>query len=287
MYFADFNGDGKTDYMWRPRGVNEGWLLSTPARGNDTISSISKSTGSTVSVTYKPISDSSVYTKDSAGSAAVFPVQDMIGPFHVVSSVASSNGVGGVNTSNYTYGGLKVERGTGVGLLGFRWMNTKDSATQIENYTEYRQDWPYTGMVAKTETRLSGSGNAGVLKRSTQTLACKIPQTGAACVIVQRCDQSANSAACIAAANNRYFTHTTSSLEQSWDLSGAAWPSYTSTTTYGLDSVDAHLYGDATQTTITTSDGSSKTTVVDYWPADTTNWILGRPKTSTVTSVTP
>ena len=292
IFFADFNGDGKVDMMWRPRnsglpGYGAGWLLATAAKGNDTVSAISKAPGSTVTITYKPISDSTVYTKDSGVNAGAYPVQDMIGPFHVVSSVASSNGVGGTNTSTYTYGGLKVERNTGVGLLGFRWINSKDSATQIENYTEYRQDWPYTGMASKNETRLVGSGNAGVLKRSTPTLACKTPQSGAACVIAQRCDQTANAASCVAAASNRYFTHAASSLEQSWDLNGAAWPSYTSTTTYGLDPVDGHLYGDPTQTTITTSDGSSKTTVYEYWPADTTNWILGRPKKSTVTSVTP
>lgn len=259
-------------------------MLATPALGNDTISTISKAAGSVITVAYKPISDGSVYTKD---TTAVFPVQDLTGPFHVVTSVASSNGVGGVNTSTYSYGGLKVERNTGVGLLGFRWMKSKDSATQIESYTEYRQDWPYTGMVSKAETRLAGSGNAGVLKRSTPTLACKIPQSGAACVIAQRCDQSANAASCVAAASNRYFTHTASTVEESWDLNGAAWPSYTSTTTYGLDPVDSHLYGDPTQTTVSGSDGSSKTTVLEYWPADTANWILGRLKKSTVTSVTP
>jgi hypothetical protein len=289
VFFGDFNGDGKTDMMWRPQysgqpGYASGWMVASAAKGNDTVSSISKAAGNTVTVSYKPISDATVYSKD---STAVFPVQDIIGPFHVVSSVASSNGVGGTNTSTYTYGGLKVERNTGVGLLGFRWMKSKDSTTQIEAYTEYRQDWPFTGMVSKTETRLAGAGNAGVLKRSTLTLACKIPLTGAACVIAQRCDQSANAATCAATAASRYFTHTAGNLEESWDLNGAAWPSYTSTTSYGLDPVDAHLYGDPTQTTVSASDGSSKTTVLEYWPADTSNWTLGRLKKSTVTSVTP
>ncbi len=284
VYFADFNGDGKTDIFWQPQYSNTPWLLATAATGNDTVSNISKGPGANIGITYKPITDASVYSKD---NTATYPVRDIIGPYHVVSNVASSNGVGGTNTTNYTYGGLKVERYTGVGLQGFRWLLGQDITTQIASYTEYRQDWPYTGMLAKAETRLAGAGNAGVLKRSTPTLACKIPQTGAACVIAQRCDQSANAAYCASAGASRYFTYTASSLDESWDLNGAAWPSYTTTSTFGLDPVDGHLYGDATQTTVTASDGSSKTSVFEYWPADTANWILGRVKKSTVTSVAP
>ena len=98
---------------------------------------------------------------------------------------------------------------------------------------------------------------------------------------------NANSAACQASASSRYFTYVASASEESWDLNGAAFPSISSTTTYGLDSVDGKLYGDPSQISVSTSDGSSKTTVNEYWPADSVNWILGRLKKATVTSVKP
>jgi len=284
MQFIDANGDGKTDFMWNRSGS---WYVSTALAGNDTLTTITRGMGTSVGLTYKPLTNSTVYTKDSGVNAAVFPVQDVQAPLHVVSSVATSNALGGVNTTSYNYGGLKYERGTGRGMLGFRWIKSQDQSTQIETYTELRQDFPYAGLATRSETRLAGAGNAGVLKRTTNTPACKIPQTGAACVIQQRCDLSANSAACKAAAGNRYFTYIASSLEESWDLNGATQPSITTNTLYGLDPVDGNLYGDPIQITVGTSDGSSKTSINEYWPADTTNWILGRLKKATVTSVKP
>lgn len=144
-------------------------------------------------------------------------------------------------------------------------MKSTEVSSGIESYTEYRQDFPFTGMPVKNETRL---GAALVLKRSTATPACQIPQTAAACTL---------------AAGNRYFPYVTSSLEESWDLNGSAYPSITSSYVYG----QTPQYGDPTQITVSNSDGSSKTSVNEYWPADTSNWILGRLKKATVTSVKP
>jgi hypothetical protein len=143
-------------------------------------------------------------------------------------------------------------------------------ATGIENYTEYRQDFPFTGIPSLSETRLSGKGNAGVLKRNTNTVECKIPQNASACVI---------------APGNRYFPVVTSATEASWDLNAAAFPVIT-TTSYAADA-NSQLYGDVGTITVGTNDGAYKQTVNQYFPADTTNWILGRLKSATVTSVKP
>ena len=60
--------------------------------------------------------------------------------------------------------------------------------------------------------------------------------------------------------------------------------------TYNLNSPDTELRGDPSQVVIgRTLSGvtSTQTTVNEYWPPDTANWILGRLKKATVTSVTP
>jgi hypothetical protein len=90
------------------------------------------------------LTTAAVYTKDTGTNKAVYPKLDIQSPMYVVSSVTSSNGVGGVNTTNYTYGGLKAE--IGRGMLGFRWTKSTELATGIESYTEYRQDFPFTGI---------------------------------------------------------------------------------------------------------------------------------------------
>ena len=232
--------------------------------------------------------EQSVYTKDSGANKATYPKLDIQSPMYVVSSVTSSNGVGGVNTTNYTYGGLKAE--IGRGMLGFRWTKSQEVATGLESYTEYRQDFPFTGIPLLSETRLAGKGNAGVLKRNTNEVACKIPLNGSACAIQTQCykaDSDATiKAACIASANARYFPVVTSATEASWDLNAAAFPVITTSTTYVAD-VNSELYGDVGTLVVGTNDGSSKTTTNTYYPADTTNWILGRLKSATVTSVKP
>jgi Salmonella virulence plasmid 65kDa B protein/Insecticide toxin TcdB middle/N-terminal region/FG-GAP-like repeat len=271
---VDLNGDGLVDQYVTEYGVpDESGFPRKRVYFNQTtpphlLVQVSSATGPTTSISYARLTDSTVYTKDSGANAAVFPQVDLARAASVVSSVASSNGVGGTNTTSYSYGGLKTEAGTGRGMLGFRWVKSKDLSTGLERYTEYRQDFPYTGIAAKSETRLAGSGNGGVLKRTTTTPACNIPQTGVACTV---------------APDKTYFPFVASQLEEAWDLNGSAYPSSTSTVTY---STFPH-YGGPTQTSISSTEGWSKTTANEYLAPDTNNWIVGRVKKTTVTSVKP
>lgn len=115
---------------------------------------------------------------------------------------------------------------------------------------------------------------AQLLKRATNTPECKTSQSGAACAVTP---------------GNRYFPYVATSVEESWDLNGAAYPSVTSTYVYGTDSVTGQIYGDQTKITVTSSDGSSKVMDNEYWPANVSgsNWILGRLKRAVVTSTKP
>ncbi|CAN7239035.1 FG-GAP-like repeat-containing protein [Polaromonas sp. LjRoot131] len=256
---GDWNGDGKTDWARFQSATVSFFTENNPIP--DLASEISRQ-GSVVQLTTQPLTNSAVYTKDIAPNASAYPKLDLQYPQYVVSSVASSNGVGGMVTTQYNYGGLKAEQNTGRGMLGFRWMKSKNLSNNIESYTEFNQNWPLTGTVAKSETRLAGSGNTGVLKRTTNTYV-----------------QAAGSVV------GTTFVYPGQSIEESWDLGGSAYPTVTNAYQYG----QSPQYGDPTQISVSNSAGAGKTTVNEYWPANTGsgNWILGRLKKATVSSVTP
>jgi hypothetical protein len=207
----------------------------------------------------------------------------------VVSKVNTSNAAGSANAVSYTYGGLRAEVGTGRGMLGFQWMKAKEEATGIETYTEYRQDWPYTGLPIVTETRLAGAGANGVLKRAQMNYACKTG-TGADCQPVPaNCNLASNVATCTGIANARVFPYASSVTEQSWDLNGTAMPTITTNTRYDKSGSDPLYWGDASQVEITTSNGTSSSKKLvqnEYHPSVTTGgkWIAGRLKKASVTS---
>jgi hypothetical protein len=239
---------------------------------------ISGGTGSNVSVSSQRLHVGS-YTKDSGANLAAYPKVDLQMPMLVVSSVSSSNGVGGTNTVSYQYGGLKAENtsianlGSGRGMLGFRWMKSTEQATGIESYTEYSQSWPSIGMPIKNETRRAGSGVAGLLKRSTST-----------------------PVATVGSAANTTFVYPGSVTEESWDVNGAPMPTiqtyyeYSPTAYEGGNSVQ---YGDPSRIVVNTRYGNvdvgRKTTVNTYAAAvtagtGTNSWVLGRLKRASVTS---
>lgn len=123
-------------------------------------------------ITYKPLSDSSVYARNNSASAPA--EQDLIPPMYVVSSIQGPNGIGGWKTSNYSYKGLKAHA-QGLGLLGFAEMTVTDASTGIKNITTFRQDFPYIGMASKVEIKtpdnklISSSVNTFNLKYTNGT----------------------------------------------------------------------------------------------------------------------
>jgi hypothetical protein len=261
-YLADFNGDGLLDVA---ASAGSGVLVSTSGTSAtpDLIVQINNGLTTVVTLQYKPLTDSTLYSKDSGGDAATYPVQDLRYAQYVVSSVASFNGVGGTTTANYTYGGLKVDW-AGRGLLGFRWQQAVQVETGVTAYTEFRQDWPYTGLMAVSKKTLSGAGSSGLLSRVVNTYGCTDFVSGSGCTV---------------ATGRRYFPYVSQSVETGYDLNGAALPTITTTSHY--DS-----YGNPTQIVVGTGDGYSKTTTNTY-VNDTTNWFLGRLTRATVTSTTP
>jgi hypothetical protein len=130
-------------------------------------------------------------------------------------------------------------------------MTVRDEQTGVEQVTSYRQDYPFTGLVGRREKKLG-----------TQLL-----------------NRSTNSYSSTDLGGTRRYPFLTTSLEESWELSGAALPAVT--TSYQYDA-----FGNATQVGVSTGDGHSKATANTY-SNDAANWLLGRLIRSEVTSTTP
>jgi hypothetical protein len=156
---GDFNGDGKSDLALV--AGNTIYTASSTSVGDGMVRSIRDGLGHEITVTYAPLTSSSVYAKD---AAARYPQMDLQSPLYVVSRVDSSNGVGGSYSSSYSYAGAKADL-SGRGFLGFRQMTTTDLQTGITGTATYRQDFPFVGAVAST-TRSLG---AQTISQSTNT----------------------------------------------------------------------------------------------------------------------
>ena len=109
--------------------------------------------GATVAVTYKSITDSTVYTKD---NTATDPIVDVQAPMQVVARIDRSNGIGGTVSTNYLYAGAKLDN-NGRGFLGFREMSAIDLATNIVHTTTFHQDYPFILQVASETKKLNGT----------------------------------------------------------------------------------------------------------------------------------
>jgi hypothetical protein len=256
--FIDLNGDGAEDMVqsrYTSGGPYQGaWLTPSPA---GRVASVQASSGLATSISYKPLTDGSVYTK---GSGATYPKADLQNAMRVVSSVSQHDAIGGNLSVLHKYAGLKSSH-DGRGLLGFQRVESTSQQTNLTARTDYLQDWPYIGLPAVVKkTQSSGA----VLSEAANTYSCTNPATGGTCTV---------------AAGNRYFPFVSQSVETGNDLNGGTLPVVTTTT--GYDS-----FGNATSVVVSTGDGFSKTTTNTFLN-DAASWLLGRLARSSVQSTKP
>jgi len=253
MSVDDITGDGVSDQVFV--GSTYQYVFTATGPRPDLITSFAPGLGAATAVTYTPITNSAIYTKD---TNSVYPKMDMQLSMYVVSRVDAPNGIGGTYSSTYSYAGAKADL-SGRGFLGFRQMTVKDLQTNITDTTNYRQDFPYIGMVAST-TRTLGSQTLG---QSTNTYQFANASGGTA----------------IGPTNAPYRVSLSQNVSSGADLDGSALPTVTTSNQY-----DAYL--NATQVVVSTPDGFSKTTT-NIYTNDATNWYLGRLTRASVANVAP
>src|SRR6266705_2420587 len=155
MITGDYNGDGKTDFILQAGGSWGGTaaLLATNSFGTPFIlANVTTGLGAVTNITYKPLTNNSVYTKE---SGATYPYQDVQNATYAVSRVTQSDGIAGVRGTSYRYIGAKSHV-TGPGWLGFRRMETTDEPSSIVSVTEYDQNYlaGTNGMPTLLQTKL-------------------------------------------------------------------------------------------------------------------------------------
>ena len=87
----DVNGDGKTDLVSRA-GSGDLNVWSSTSVFPDLLTSITPTYGPKTTLTYKPLTDATVYTKDNT-AVSPYTVSDFQGPMYVVSKVETGNGI--------------------------------------------------------------------------------------------------------------------------------------------------------------------------------------------------
>jgi Salmonella virulence plasmid 65kDa B protein/FG-GAP-like repeat len=280
----DFGGIGKSEvfvnpmtggYKYYRAGTNtdQPEAIQTVIKADYAGTGVVSSAVPTVRFEYKSMAASAVYAK---GTGAVYPLVDLQPATYVVNQVSLSDGLGtgGVQTKEYTYGGMKSASGTGRGLLGFAYTKERDLTTLYYTYKEFRQDWPFIGYQKMVETGLYSPGYNPIVGR-TSTVYVNEGLGGALEYPT----------------NMRYFVYPRYVTVQRWDLDGTAFPTVTTANEFEEPRLVAGAlqWGNLTKSTVSTdaSDGYSKVTVNQYQPADTNNWIIGRLSRSTVTASAP
>ncbi len=270
---GDFNGDGKID-MARYTGSSGAWEVSLQnGPFPDLLTTITTGQNIVTAIQYKPLTDSSVYTKrnDSVPGDTV----DVQGAIHVVANHSVSNGVGGLNTVTHRYEGLKTQL-NGRGSLGFSNVVHTDVVTNSSTSISYSQTFPYAGLPVYVETKVnnvtiaqktlmytapSNTGNNGVTT-----------SVGADGVLRYNAPYA-------------YFVG-----ESKWDLDGAS-------TTTNSTNIIQNRYGSVTELSVTTRGdgyGSYTKTITNVYaheldtdPSLTAWRTVSQIKTATSTSVIP
>jgi len=267
-HYADVNGDGLPDLIFQGND-NRFYVSLKSGQFPDIATVITNGLGSATSITYKPLTDLSVYTKE---ATAVYPVQDIQNPMYVAASVSSSNGIGGLHTANYSYSGAKTHL-TGGGFLGFRQMTVSDAQTGIASSATYRQDYPYQGLPAGAQ-KVTASG--ALLNQTSNTWTFATNATWSAQYHVPLLTQSNATAYELAsngAAQGAVVTQSTTCK---------TYDAYANATYVGVWSTNVASCASPPAKTGLFVNETSNT-----YLNDTTNWFLGRLTGSTVTNTTP
>lgn len=307
---GNFTGQGSLEFL-----IFNSTPSSTPNRlyakadgvPPDLLTSVTTPAGAVTTFTYKPLTATTRYASDrGTADSAVFPAReatekapirilpaysaiDVSTDMAVVVTQSSDSGVGmQKNLTEFAYRGFKVDQ-YGRGGLGFREIRRQSVAPDnslVTTVTKKLQQFPYVGSAAVEERWLgalspTAQAQTGQLLSRTENVYCD--QTAAAGAELT----ATTTAPCPTTAKVQRPYHR-KSVATANDLTGAALPTVTTTTTYtggyptlvktdtvGVDPAGTHT--------------SSAQTAFDYWPdaIGGDDWLLGLVKQRRETRTVP
>ena len=259
-FTGDFNGDGKTDLMMIYRDPASAevsiyhWNANQPI--GDTVTGITNGLGAQTTITHKPLTNTSVYSKGVSAAPLYLDVQ---APIYVVSNTSSSNGVGGTRDLRYFYYSA-IARREGGGMMGFGAMQVYDDLASTIQTSWSRTDWPYQGFVYASQSQTFGGV---LLSRTDSNLAAQNTYPGV------------------------YFSYPSSTAEQVYVANnGVTGATLVNTVTTTNEFSESPQYGNPKKITVTDTAGYTKTSVNNY-DNDAVNWKLGRLTCAAVTNTMP
>ncbi|HED52094.1 MAG TPA: hypothetical protein ENI83_00930, partial [Gammaproteobacteria bacterium] len=270
--FADLDGNGRVDLLLGPNSSGNWYAIRQTGTMLDRLVSIS-SIITTTNITYSQF-------RGRASALTNYPLQDIIKPLTVVSSVSTDNGIGGNYQITYDYAGPKVNL-HGRGFLGFGTIIRTDSRNGSSIITRYAQGYPYTGMV--TEIR----------RRDVQLRTLSLTRDTLAALELGSADSRVCTSDCQADNRNgrRHFPYVATSIETTYvyDTSADWWITTVETSVQTDTTYDNN--GNVKQLTVTTKGPQQSSvwvkTTVNTYTDNTANWLLGRLTRAEVTHSGP
>ncbi|MBI3774723.1 MAG: hypothetical protein HY273_04080, partial [Gammaproteobacteria bacterium] len=261
-------GDGKTDLI-HIVGGNYVHTWNSDGAFPDLLTKVTTGFDAQTTITYKPLTDTAVYTK---ANNAAYPTKDVQDHTNVVSEYSVTNGVsaayvaskpGTLSTSKTKYHYTdKKEHERGRGDLGFRIVEVT-APNGVVSTTYNLQDFPFTGSPYQTDVK---QPNGKLLSKTLNAYDQTVIGTTATAGYF---------------GNKRYLTYSTSTTSYSYELDETEISHVTTTS----DPPDVD--GNTKKVKVESSDGFIKTTESVFYPSDYTNWQFGQVATTSMTSTMP
>jgi RHS repeat-associated protein len=255
---ADLNGDGLTDYAEGHTGRRRAYL--NRGKTPELLASIGNGLGASITLEHAALSQAGLYTR---GAAPAYPQQAAAAALTVTSSHAASDGLGGSRAVSYRYADLQVNL-QGRGLLGFGTVTSTDQVSGVSQTTQYRLDFPYTGMTLAASSRDSGG-------RTLKSLSNTLSLAQASC-----------------GGYGTPFPFVSSSRQRDYELTSyGSYVARNQTTDYQYDGC-----GNTLRVTVASHKGEFTedrhvSDTVNTYSGNTASWILGRLSRSEVTHTLP
>lgn len=262
--WADFNGDGKTDFAFYNKTTGMWRIALGKGPAPDLMIGVTNGLGHQTAFEYADLGKASVYT---GGSPAAYPKRNSPGGVNVVSKLkvsnllpTSANPDAGWFVTDYRYVGRRSHL-RGRGDLGFEEIVAIDRVKNITTRRVLSQDHPHTGMATIVQAT---QANGVLLTHATNVLG-SVPTAGGA-----------------------LYPYVASTLEQRKDLSNATLPQVSRSIPAPPTGIDA--YGNVLSSTETITDGSdvfSTVTTNTYQVSTSPFWLVNLLKRSVVAKTAP